>query len=144
MALKGGVFSISGTLSSSRSEYFKYIKKNGGKTASSVTNSVTHLICSEDEYNSKSNKVRAAKEKNVWLVCEEYVDQCIFAGELIELTGTEGEFLWDPAEEAEEQSSGANRKSKGDGRGKKGGGGAKKKWKSWKQEERGTKGGGRR
>jgi poly [ADP-ribose] polymerase len=56
---------MSGTLSISRKEMENLIKKNGGDISSSVTKTTTHLITTNQEYESETIKVAKAKKDGI-------------------------------------------------------------------------------
>ncbi len=75
----GMTFCLSGTLSMGRKEMEALIKKNGGKTAASVTKSVTHLLTTENEFENETSKVTKAKELGLPLVGENFIHESITA-----------------------------------------------------------------
>jgi len=74
---KGITFAISGLLSQSHAETVEMIKGHGGGYASAFNKKVTHLITTEDEIESRSKKVEAAKEAGMKIISEEYLHDCI-------------------------------------------------------------------
>ncbi len=85
--LEGLTFCISGKLSLSRNDMESLIKKHGGATAGSyvsntqltisVTKAVTHLITTEDEYESETTKVAKAKENELPCIKEDFIHDAI-------------------------------------------------------------------
>ncbi len=85
--LEGLTFCISGKLSLSRNDMESLIKKHGGATAGSyvsntqltisVTKAVTHLITTEDEYESETTKVVKAKENELPCIKEDFIHDAI-------------------------------------------------------------------
>ena len=51
------MITISGTLSRPQEEVFKTITNNGGQVSSAVTKKVTHLICTEKEFDKQVSYV---------------------------------------------------------------------------------------
>jgi len=82
MALKGGTFCISGTLSKGRKEVEAEIKKHKGDIASSVTGKVTHLLCAPSEFEGRTSKVVAAQSKGIHIVNEDFLWDAIKARKL--------------------------------------------------------------
>ncbi|EFC43212.1 BRCT domain-containing protein [Naegleria gruberi] len=79
------VFCCSGTLSKKRSDVESDIKKNGGKTSSSVTNSTNFLITTEHEARGiPTSKVNNAKAKDVPIVSEDFLWKCIDSGKVVD------------------------------------------------------------
>jgi len=74
---KGITFAISGLLSQSHAETVEMIKGHGGGYASVFNKKVTHLITTEDDIESRSKKVEAAKEAGMKIISEEYLHDCI-------------------------------------------------------------------
>jgi len=74
---KGITFAISGLLSQSHIETVEMIKGHGGSYASVYNKKVTHLLTTEDEIESRSKKVEAAKEAGIKIISEEYLHDCI-------------------------------------------------------------------
>ncbi|KAG2388792.1 hypothetical protein C9374_000231 [Naegleria lovaniensis] len=71
----GLVFCMSGTLSKGRSEIEKIIKNHGGKVSSSITKATTHLITTQNEFDSPTGKVSKALEdpERVSIVNEDFL-----------------------------------------------------------------------
>jgi DNA ligase (NAD+) len=68
-ALSGKKFVITGKLNQPRSKIEKWIKDNGGRVLSSVSNEVDYLVTNEKE--SSSSKFKMAKQLNIPLLDEE-------------------------------------------------------------------------
>lgn len=70
---------MSGTLSKGRSEIEKIIKSHGGKVSSSITKATTHLITTQNEFESPTGKVSKALEDpdRVSIVKEDFLWDCI-------------------------------------------------------------------
>eukprot|EP01126_Amoeba_proteus_P055454 TRINITY_DN6887_c0_g3_i3.p1 TRINITY_DN6887_c0_g3~~TRINITY_DN6887_c0_g3_i3.p1 ORF type:complete len:1928 (-),score=499.26 TRINITY_DN6887_c0_g3_i3:166-5883(-) len=69
--LEGMTFAFSGTLPMTRADVMKLIRDNGGKCATSVTNSVTHILVADP--NSCTGKIQQAKDKGVKIVGMEFL-----------------------------------------------------------------------
>jgi predicted DNA-binding WGR domain protein len=78
--LNGKTICLTGTLSKVRRNLANLIERNGGKVSSSVTDETSFLVASEDAYRHKTRKVAAAKEKDVPIVNEDYLHECIEKG----------------------------------------------------------------
>jgi hypothetical protein len=73
----GMTFCLSGTLSMGRKEMENLIKKNGGKIASTVTKSVTHMLTTENEFENETAKVTKAKEFGLPIIGEDFIHDSI-------------------------------------------------------------------
>jgi hypothetical protein len=75
--LKGLVICCSGTLSVTRTEFEKLIKKHGGSTSASVTGKTTHLVTTPEEFTNVTTKVSKAKHLGVPIVSEDFINASI-------------------------------------------------------------------
>jgi hypothetical protein len=75
--LKGLTVCCSGTLSVTRTEFEKLIKKHGGSTSASVTGKTTHLVTTPEEFTSETTKVKKAKHTGVPIVSEDFINDSI-------------------------------------------------------------------
>lgn len=68
MSLKGKIFAITGTLSTTRPEVVKWISERGGIVSPSVTKKVTHLIVSDPSIT--TDKISAARKNGTTIISE--------------------------------------------------------------------------
>eukprot|EP00727_Mastigamoeba_balamuthi_P014275 m51a1_g9470 hypothetical protein (661) ;mRNA; f:574726-577270 len=107
--LSSAVFAISGKLSRTQAAMKKLISDNGGTVAGSVTKKVTHLISTKEELEDGSDKIDKAKENGIFIVSEEFIDECVKQKKMVAeapflLTGAAGkEEKEKEAEEEEEE-----------------------------------------
>lgn len=78
--LAGYGFCLTGTLSKPRKQIEELIQKHGGKVASSVTNAVNFLLCSEAEFEEGSNKIEAALSKDISINNEKFLNDWLESG----------------------------------------------------------------
>jgi len=78
--LAGTGWSITGNHSISRKDLQNKIREYGGSTYDNISNSVTHLLSTE---NQDSGKVKKAKDMGISIVSEEFLDKCITEGKLL-------------------------------------------------------------
>lgn len=74
--LQGMTFCITGTLSEKRADFVKKLKDAGGAVATTVTNAVTHLVCSDPS----TSKAATAKGKGIKIVDEAWVKNLLSGG----------------------------------------------------------------
>jgi poly [ADP-ribose] polymerase len=108
--LDGCVLTISGKF-----DYFKHtqasleqlVKSLGGSVTKSVTKTTTHVVCTEDDYNSSTAKVAAGKAKDLPLVSPEW----IFESEKQNKTIDPQDHVWgsDSAKPSDSQANGKKR-----------------------------------
>lgn len=80
--LDGAVFAIGGTMSMTRAKFKTHLEDHGATVASTVTNKVTHLLCSYAELMKGTKKVTTAQAKGVPIVAESFVDEAIELGSI--------------------------------------------------------------
>jgi len=78
--LAGTGWSITGNHSLSRKDLQNKIRQYGGSTYENISNSVTHLLSTQ---NQDSGKVKKAKEMGISVVSEDFLDKCITEGKLL-------------------------------------------------------------
>lgn len=74
--LEGCVITISGKFDNSKHTHAsleQLIRSLGGTVTKSVTKTTTHVVCTEDDYNSSTAKVAAGKAKDLPLVSPEWI-----------------------------------------------------------------------
>ena len=72
---KGMHICISGSFSVTRNKLEAIIKKNGGKTTSSVTKQTTHVLT--DDVDSDTAKVKKGREMGLKIVSEKFISKFI-------------------------------------------------------------------
>lgn len=74
--LDGRVLAISGKFNNSKHTHAsleQLVKSLGGSVTKSVTKTTTHVVCTEDDYNSNTAKVAAGKAKDLPLVSPQWI-----------------------------------------------------------------------
>lgn len=83
---RGMTFFIIGKLEKNKDQIKTQILKWGGKLASKLTNDVVAIISTEDEVSKMNSKMEAAKELNIPVVPESFIEACEKGGAVEKIT----------------------------------------------------------
>ncbi|PTB69376.1 PARP-domain-containing protein [Trichoderma citrinoviride] len=106
--LDGCVVAMSGKFDASKHTHAsleQLIRSLGGSVTKSVAKTTTHVVCSEDDYNSNSAKVAAGRAKDLPVVSPEW----IFEAEKLNKTVDPQPYVWGSDKAADPQANGKKR-----------------------------------